>query len=266
MRKILERLAKGEISVDEAEMLLKLSAIEEIGEIAKVDIGREFRKGIPEIILATGKLPEETARIALHVTNKKGRAIVSRADDDCIKAMRKMVTPDIDLLVNERSKIIVMKKKGFKLERSGGKVGIITAGTSDIAVAEEAKVIAEEIGCEVFTAYDIGVAGIHRLFEPLKEMLKKDVDALIVVAGMEGALPSLVSSLVDIPVIGVPTSLSFGFGEKGVSALMAMLQSCSLGLSVVNIDNGVAAGAFAALIANRVAGKRSRSKPNTFTT
>ena len=256
MRKILEKLAKGEISIDEAETMLKLSAIEEISNIAKVDISRELRRGIPEIILATGKLPEETARIALHLTNKKGRAIISRADDDSIKAINKIITSDIDLTVYQRSKMIVMRKKGIKLERSGGKIGIITAGTSDINVAEEAKVIAEEIGCEVFTAYDVGVAGIHRLFGPLKEMLKKEVDALVVVAGMEGALPSLVSSLVDVPVIGVPTSLSFGYGEKGVSALMAMLQSCSLGLSVVNIDNGVSAGAFAALIAKRVANKR----------
>ncbi|MCP8322989.1 MAG: nickel pincer cofactor biosynthesis protein LarB [Candidatus Methylarchaceae archaeon HK02M2] len=256
MRKILEKLAKGEISIDEAETMLKLSAIEEISNIAKVDISRELRRGIPEIILATGKLPEETARIALHLTNKKGRAIISRADDDSIKAINKIITSDIDLTVYQRSKMIVMRKKGIKLERSGGKIGIITAGTSDINVAEEAKVIAEEIGCEVFTAYDVGVAGIHRLFGPLKEMLKKEVDALVVVAGMEGALPSLVSSLVDVPVIGVPTSLSFGYGEKGVSALMAMLQSCSLGLSVVNIDNGVGAGAFAALIARRVSNKK----------
>ncbi|MCP8315523.1 MAG: nickel pincer cofactor biosynthesis protein LarB [archaeon] len=259
MRKILERLVKGEISIDEAEELLKLSAIEKVSNIARVDIGREFRKGIPEIILAIGKAPKETARIAFHVMKKRGRVIVSRADDKCIKAIKVIVKSDADLSINKRSGIVVIKKKDFKLEKTGGKVGIITAGTSDIPIAEEAKTIAEEMGCDVFTAYDVGVAGIHRLFRPLKYMLRKDVDALIVVAGMEGALPSLVAGLVDIPVIGVPTSLSFGFGEKGISALMAMLQACPLGLSVVNIDNGVAAGAFASLIANRVASKRLKS-------
>ncbi len=259
MRKILERLAKGEMSIDEAEELLKLSAIEKVSNIAKVDIGREFRKGIPEIILASGKAPKETARIALHVMKKRGRAIISKADDKCIKAVKAKVKSDADLFINKRSGIVVIKRKDFKLEKTGGKIGIITAGTSDIPVAEEAKIIAEEMGCDVFTAYDVGIAGIHRLFRPLKNMLKEDVDAIIVVAGMEGALPALVAGLVDIPVIGVPTSLSFGFGEKGVSALMAMLQACPLGLSVVNIDNGVAAGAFAALISNRVASKRIKS-------
>jgi hypothetical protein len=255
MRKVLEKLAKGDISVNKAEELLKLSAIEKVSNIARVDIGREFRKGIPEIVMASGKAPKDTARIALHLMNKRGRAIVSRADDRCIKAIRAMVKSNVDISVNECSGIVVLKKKGFKLEKTGGKIGIMTAGTSDIPVAEEAKIIAEEMGCDVMVAYDVGIAGVHRLFEPLKDMVRKDVDTLIVVAGMEGALPSLVAGLVDVPVIGVPTSLSFGFGEKGISALMAMLQSCPLGLSVVNIDNGVAAGAFAALIANRVARK-----------
>jgi len=259
MRKILERLVKGEISIDEAEKLLKLSAIERVSNIAKVDIGREFRKGIPEIVLAIGKEPKETAKIALYAMKKRGRAIVSRADDKCIKTIKAMAKSSADVFINKRSRIIVIKKKDFKLEKTGGKVGIITAGTSDIPIAEEAKIIAEEMGCDVFTAYDVGVAGIHRLFSPLKNMLRKDVDALIVVAGMEGALPSLIAGLVNIPVIGVPSSLSFGFGEKGISALMAMLQACPLGLSVVNIDNGVAAGAFASLIANRVASKKLKS-------
>ncbi|NWG09222.1 MAG: nickel pincer cofactor biosynthesis protein LarB [Nitrososphaerales archaeon] len=256
MRKVLEKLAKGDISVDKAEELLKLSAIERVSDIARVDIGREFRKGIPEIIMASGKAPKDTARIALHLMNKRGRSIVSHADDRCIKAIRAMAKSNVDISANKRSGIVVVKKKGFKLEKTGGKIGIMTAGTSDIPIAEEAKTIAEEMGCDVMVAYDVGIAGVHRLFGPLKEMLRKDVDTLIVVAGMEGALPSLVAGLVDVPVIGVPASLSFGFGEKGISALMAMLQSCPLGLSVVNIDNGVAAGAFAALIANRVARKR----------
>jgi hypothetical protein len=120
-------------------------------------------------------------------------------------------------------------------------------------VAEEARVIAEEMGCKVFVAYDLGVAGIHRLMKPLKNIIMQDVDVVVAVAGREGALASVVAGMVDVPVIAVPTSNSYGFGEKGVSTLMAMLQSCSLGLAVVNIDGGVAAGAMATLIANRAA-------------
>jgi hypothetical protein len=152
--------------------------------------------------------------------------------------------------------MMVIKKKDFMFESYGGKVGILAAGTSDIPVAEEARVVAEEMGCTVFAAYDVGVAALHRLFLPLKEIIQNDADSLIVVAGREGALPSVIAGLVDVPVIGVPTSIGYGLGEKGVSALMAMLQACSLGLAVVNIDGGVAAGAIAALIANRVAKAR----------
>lgn len=259
MKNILERLIRGEITIDEAENMIKLSAIGRVSNIAKIDTNRESRKGIPEIILATGKEPKETAKIAFYSMKKRGRVMVSRADDRCIKAVKEKIGGDADIFVNRKSRMIVIKRKDFKSEKTGGKVGILTAGTSDIPIAEEAKTVAEEMGCDVSTAYDVGVAGIHRLFRPLKAMLKNDVDALIVVAGMEGALPSLVAGLVNVPVIGVPSSLSFGFGEKGVSALMAMLQACPLGLSVVNIDNGVAAGAFASLIANRVASKRLKS-------
>jgi hypothetical protein len=112
------------------------------------------------------------------------------------------------------------------------------------------------MGCEVSTSYDVGVAGIHRLFPPLREMIERDVDVIVVVAGMEGALPSVVSGLVDVPVIGVPTSVGYGFGDRGIGALTAMLQACSLGLAVVNIDSGVAAGVMAVLIANRAARSR----------
>ncbi len=136
----------------------------------------------------------------------------------------------------------------------------MAAGTSDIPVAEEARIVAEEMGCEVMTAYDVGVAGIHRLFLPLKGMIEKDVDTIIVVAGREGALPTVVAGIVDIPIIAVPTSIGYGLGEKGVSALTAMLQACSLGLAVVNIDNGVAAGTIASLIANRIAEARQNKE------
>lgn len=249
----MEKLAKNLISVGDAEKLLRLLAIDEISNLAKVDVNRELRKGIPEIILAEGKTPEDLAEIALKMLDEKGRVIVSRADKEQIEVIKKAAPDDSVLQVNDKVGIAAIKKKNFEVEKTGGKIGILTAGTSDIPVAEEAKVIAVEMGCEVVTAYDVGVAGIHRLLPPLKEMIEKDVDVLIVVAGREGALPSVVSGLVDLPVIAVPTSVGYGFGDKGVSALMAMLQACSLGLAVVNIDGGVAAGAVAVLTANRAA-------------
>ncbi len=139
---------------------------------------------------------------------------------------------------------------------TGGLVGVISAGTSDIPVAEEAALIAEEIGCHVTRIYDVGVAGLHRLMEPLRNLLSNGVDVIIVAAGMDGALPSVVAGLVPVPVIGLPTSIGYGMGGKGVAALLSMLQTCVPGLSVVNIDNGVGAGSTAAIIANRVAQAR----------
>jgi hypothetical protein len=253
LREILEKVARGEVSIDEAERLLRVLAIEEIGNLARIDVGREYRKGIPEVILAEGKKPEDLAKITVKMLKESGRAIVSRVTEEQISAIKKAIPEDADVQINSKARTVIVKMKNFKVERTGGKIGILTAGTSDIPVAEEARIIAEEMGCEVFTAYDVGVAGIHRLLPPLKEMITKDVDILIVVAGREGALPTVVAGMVDLPVIAVPTSIGYGLGEKGVSALMAMLQSCSLGLAVVNIDGGVAAGAIAAIIANRIA-------------
>jgi len=253
LREVLEKLVKGQISMDDAEKLLRILAIEEIGNLARLDVGREFRKGIPEVILAEGKRPENVAEIALRMLNKSGRVIVSRATKDQVDIIRKVTPNDVFLQVDNGVGMVIVKKKDFEVKKTGGKVGILTAGTSDIPVAEEARVVAEEMGCEVITAYDVGVAGIHRLLSPLKEMIGRDVDVVIVVAGREGALPSVVAGLIDAPVIAVPTSVGYGLGEKGVSALMAMLQACSLGIAVVNIDGGVAAGAVAALVANRVA-------------
>ncbi|MDP9351573.1 MAG: nickel pincer cofactor biosynthesis protein LarB, partial [Chloroflexota bacterium] len=136
---------------------------------------------------------------------------------------------------------------------SGGRVGVLSAGSSDIPYAEEASVVAMQMGCTVRHIYDVGVAGLHRLFPPLRGLLQEGVDVIVVAAGMDGALPAVVSGLVDVPVIGLPTSTGYGAGGAGLAALLTMLQSCSPGLAVVNIDNGVGAGAMAALIANRAA-------------
>jgi hypothetical protein len=253
LRDVLGRLARNEISVDEAERLLKATAITELAGVAKLDVNREIRKGFPEIILAEGKRSEDVAQIAQEMLEIKGRVLVSRAGKKHLDAIKKLVPEGENLEFNDRARMIVVKNRGFTIVKTGGRIGVLTAGTSDIPVAEEVKVVAEEMGCEVFSAYDVGVAGIHRLFPPLKEMMEKDVDVIVVVAGREGALPSVVAGMVDVPIIGVPTSIGYGYGGNGVSALMAMLQACSLGIAVVNIDGGIPAGAVATMIANRVA-------------
>jgi NCAIR mutase (PurE)-related protein len=258
LREILDKVAKKELSPSEAETFLKLLAIDEVGCLAKLDGNRELRKGIPEIVLAEGKSASDLAEISSRMMAKNGRVIVSRCSKEQVQVIQDTFSSEALLEINEKARMVVVKKKDFSVNPTGGKVAILTAGTSDIPVAEEAKVIAKEMGCTVYSTYDVGVAGIHRLLEPLKEVLSKDVDVIVVVAGREGALASVVSGLVDVPVIAVPTSNSYGFGEKGLSALMAMLQSCSLGLAVVNIDSGVAAGAVATLIANRAARFRNR--------
>ncbi len=253
LKEILEKVAQKQLSIAEAEKLLRILAIDEIENVANIDSHRELRKGVPEVILADGKETIHLTEIVDKMLDSRGRSIVSRCSPMQIKAIKAAVPKDAVLQVFDTTRMIVVKTKDFVVSPTGGKVGVISAGTSDICVAEEAKIICESMGCQVFTSYDIGVAGIHRLIAPLKRMVKEDVDVLVVVAGREGALASVVAGLVDVPVIAVPTSNSYGLGEKGVSTLMAMLQSCSLGLAVVNIDSGVAAGAVATLIANRAA-------------
>ncbi|MEM3045919.1 MAG: nickel pincer cofactor biosynthesis protein LarB [Candidatus Bathyarchaeia archaeon] len=256
MREVLQKLIDGSITLDEAEKQLRMNAIIEVGSLAKIDVNRQVRKGIPEIILAEGKSPGDVARIALEAVSRSGRTIVSRASLDVAEVVRAAAPPDISVEFREAARIILLKSRGSQPEQTGGRVGVLTAGTSDIPVAEEAKAVAEEMGCTVISAYDVGVAGIHRLFPSLKRMVEEDVDIIVAIAGREGAMASVVAGIVDVPVVGVPTSSGYGFGEKGLSALMAMLQACSLGLAVVNIDGGVAAGTFAALIANRIAEAR----------
>ncbi len=223
-----------------------------MSRFAKLDVGREIRKGLPEVILAEGKLASDVARISQAMVRRTGRAIISRSDGPQVRAVRSVMRNGSKVEYFSRSRIMIVRSKSYKPRRSGGRVGILTAGTSDLPVAEEAEVIAREMGCETRSFYDVGVAGIHRLFQPVRDLLRWDCDVILVVAGREGALPTVVAGIVDVPVIGVPTSRSYGFGERGIASLAAMLQSCSLGMAVVNIDGGVGAGAVAALIANRV--------------
>ena len=230
----------------------ELLAITSLSKFARLDVGREKRKGLPEVILAEGKLARDVARISRAMLRRTGHAIISRSDGPHVKAVRSVMGKGSKVEYFPRSRMIIVRSKRYRPRRSGGRVGILTAGTSDIPVAEEAQVIAREMGCETRSFYDVGVAGIHRLFEPVRNLLNWGSDVILVVAGREGALPTVVAGIVDVPVIGVPTSRSYGFGAKGLATLAAMLQSCSLGMAVVNIDGGVGAGAVAALIANRV--------------
>ena len=252
MRDILERLRQGQISVAEAEKALRLNSVEEIGS-ASLDLQREARVGIPEIVFGQGKSPAQVLEIINVFLERGHAAIVTRASAETLDAVSEGLAGRCELRLDSEAGIVVARALGTQPASTGRKIGIITAGTTDIIMAKEARAVAQEMGCEVIVAYDVGIAGFHRHIEPLKSMLHAGVDAIVVVAGMEGALPSVIASLANVPVIGVPTSTGYGFGGGGVGALTTMLQSCSLGLTTVNIDNGVGAGAYAALIGRRVA-------------
>lgn len=262
LRKILEKFSSGEISIEEAENLLRTSSIYEIDDFVKFDTKRELRAGVPEVVFASGKSAEDLVKIVNTLLSQRSYVLITRAGEQQITLLKKQIPKNFELEVFEKSGTIRVRYKEEFFTKTGGRIGIITAGTSDIPVAEEAKIIAESMGCEVFTTYDVGVAGLHRVFPPLGKMIEAEVDSLVVVAGMEGTLPSIVASLVSVPVIGVPTSFGYGFGGKGLGALITMLQSCVAGLCVVNIDNGFGAGATAALISNRVAEYRAKLENN----
>ena len=251
VKEILEKLAKGKISIEEAQRMLSLHTVEYVEDLAKLDIGRDMRKGIPEVVYGENKTYADLTKITDAALKRRGSVIISRINNNHIKQLQKFLRKKkAKVTVSERARTLVASKN--KVTDFGGKVGIITAGTADIAVAEEARLMVEAMGCKAMTSYDVGIAGMHRLFPVLKDMIANEVDAIIVVAGMEGALASVVTTLVDVPVIGVPTSVGYGFGSDGFAALASMLQSCTFGLAVMNIDNGIGAGALAATIANRI--------------
>ena len=250
INEILTSLEARKISANQAKKLLSLYSIEKVEKFAKLDINRRKRRGMPEVIFAETKEVDETKKIIKKIFEKSDSLIVSRlTQSDYPKVVSYAKRLKIKVRTGRKSSSILLYKKPIK--PGGGKVGILTAGTSDIGVAEESRLMCEAMNCKCITSFDVGVAGIQRIFPILKEMISEDVDCIVVVAGMEGALATLVSAMVDIPVIGVPTSVGYGYGEKGVASLASMLQSCTLGMSVVNIDNGIAAGAIAANIANR---------------
>lgn len=252
---VLESLKDGKITVSKAKKLLSLYSIEKIEDFAKIDVGRKYRKGIPEVIFAERKQIDEIKKIILRVLERSNSVLVSRIQkQDYSKLISFARKNKLKIKEGKNTSTVLFYKNALKL--NGGRVGIITAGTSDIGVAEEARLTCEAMNCTCISSYDVGIAGLHRTFPIIKKLIEEDVDVIIVAAGMEGALASVVSSLVEVPVVGLPTSVGYGYGEKGVAALASMLQSCSLGLSVVNIDNGVGAGAVASNIANRMKARR----------
>ena len=251
MKDILERLASGEVNVDEAEKLLKANNILEFDDIAQFDIKRNERTGFPEAIFSPSKDYDDLITIIRnYLENSRDDLIITKLSSERHERILDDLGENSFIFdYNKRAQILIIRQEITKKDPIA-KIGIITAGTSDINIAEEARVIVEQGGCEAITSYDIGVAGIHRLFPQIAHMTKEGVRAFIVCAGMEGALPSVVAGLVDVPVIAVPTSVGYGVGEGGRVALDAMLQSCAPGIAVVNIDNGFGAGVFALTIVN----------------
>lgn len=249
MKDVLEKLVNGELNIDEVEQLLKAESILEVDEIAQFDIKRNNRTGFPEAVFAQSKDYEDLLVIIKNYikTSDEDLIITKLSKERYEKILKDLDDNSLIYDYNSRAQILIIRKE-IKEREPLAKIGIITAGTSDINIAEEARVIVEEGGCEAITSYDIGIAGIHRLFPQIAHMVKEGVRVFIVCAGMEGALPSVVAGLVDVPVIGVPTSVGYGVGEGGRVALDAMLQSCAPGIAVVNIDNGFGAGVFALTI------------------
>jgi NCAIR mutase (PurE)-related protein len=261
IREILNALQKGELTLEQAEKLLQAASLAPIGDIVMLDVKREERSGVPEVVYAETKGVENLIEITKTIIGKTGVALLTRVNATKVNALIEAVS-DFELIVYgaHDHHTVLAHHTDWSPAYKGGKIAILTAGTSDVPYAREAEAVARVMGVEVLKFYDVGVAGIHRLIEPMQKIIEDDVDSIIVFAGMEGALPTVVASLVDIPVIGVPVPTGYGYMGEGKTALASMLQSCSPGLAVVNIGNGLGAGAIACLIARRCARKTTSSQ------
>jgi NCAIR mutase (PurE)-related protein len=240
IRKLLEQVRRAKISPDEAVERLRHMPFEDLG-FAKLDHHRALRAGMPEVIFAEGKTAAQMAEIFSSLARHGGNVLATRANREQFAAIKKKVAR---VKYREPARAIVLQREHKKLGR--GTIAVVSAGTSDIPVADEAVVTAEVMGNEVEHLYDVGVAGIHRLLANRGTLSRARV--VIVCAGMEGALPSVVGGLVGVPVIAVPTSVGYGAAFKGLAALLGMMNSCASNVSVVNIDNGFGAGYVASLI------------------
>ncbi len=243
IKEILEAVRDGKVSVDDALLKIKLQPYEDI-DFAKVDLHRAVRQGVPEVVYGAGKTAGQIARIMdVMIGNGQEQILITRIDSDCADELNKVHKVTY-------SRWARVAYYGKKAEIHGvGKILVATGGTSDIPVAEEAAVTAEYFGNEVVRVYDVGVAGLHRLLDHLEDIMSASV--IIAVAGMEGALASVIGGLADCPVIAVPTSVGYGAAFEGLTALLSMLNSCAAGVSVVNIDNGFGAGYLAGMINRR---------------
>ena len=244
IEKVLKDYKKGKIGLKKVISYLKDIPYKDIGNV-KIDFHRRIRRGFPEVVFGEGKRLEDLKRIIKEYKKKKEELIITRLKKYVYEVLKRNFD---ELEYDEVAEILFLNRKRRKLKDSG--ILIITAGTSDIKVAEEARITCELFGYKVDTIYDIGVAGIHRVFGNLKKIRRAKI--LIVVAGMDGILPTIISGLTSSPVIAVPTSVGYGSNFKGLSSLLTMLNSCSPGIAVVNIDNGFGAGYFASIILKTV--------------
>lgn len=238
---LLKQVADGSLSVDDAALRLKMRPIQEIEDYAKVDMHRGIRQGVPEVIYGAGKTKEHILGIArTMLANGQETVLITRLSPEAAA----YVGGELPLDYNELAGTGVIGPRPAPTGK--GKIVVATGGTSDIPVAEEAAITAEVLGNRVTRLYDVGVSGIHRLLSHMEEIMSARV--IVAVAGMEGALPSVIGGLADCPVIAVPTSVGYGASLGGIAALLSMLNSCASGVSVVNIDNGFGAGYMASMI------------------
>lgn len=249
LRSLLQAIAIGEVSPDQGLEKLKYFSFESVDEFAKIDHHRYLRTGFPEVIWGTGKTPEQIAKIMLTMACHSSVVMATRIEATVAEQLEDQVP---NLIYYPVARICALKTS--EIPSIGlGVVGILTAGTADLPVAEETAITAQLCGLEVQRLWDVGIAGIHRLLSH-RELINQ-ADVLIVVAGMDGALPSVVAGIVDCPVIGVPTSVGYGASFGGISSLLTMLNACAAGIGVVNIDNGFGAAILAGQIlrtANRL--------------
>ena len=244
VRQVLQAVREGTLSVDGALLRLKEKPFEDIG-FAKVDLHRSVRQGAAEVIYGAGKTPEQIAGIVKVMRRHgQGTILITRLSGESAKSVGRLCAPEAALDYHEEARVGIV---GALPQPDGiGRIVVATGGTSDIPVAEEAALTAEVLGNQVTRLYDVGVAGLHRMLSHMDDIM--DASVIIAVAGMEGALASVVGGLAGCPVIAVPTSVGYGASFGGISALLSMLNSCASGVTVVNIDNGFGAGLFASRV------------------
>lgn len=250
LRKLLEQFKHGILDLEAVLAHLKALPFQDLG-FARIDSHRALRTGFPEVIFCQGKTIDQIQAIALKISQHHHNVLATRAGPEVFRGIREVVP---DCRYHELARIVVLKPHPVV---QSGNIAVVSAGTSDLPVAEEAAITAEMLGGRVKRLYDVGVAGIHRLLDSCTDLFEANV--AVVVAGMEGALASVVGGLVSCPVIGVPTSVGYGASFGGLAALLSMLNSCASGVSVVNIDNGFGAGYQAAII-NRLAAKPDKTE------